>query len=54
MELRLSAEEVKKALLAYANTLLPDAFNTVNAPSYHAIVGAVFSYEAPTTPELAE
>ena len=44
MELKLSNEEVREVLLAYANNLIPGAFNTVEAPSYYAITGAVFSF----------
>lgn len=48
MELKLSNEEVREVLLAYANKLIPGAFNTVEAPSYYAITGAVFSFKVPT------
>ena len=50
MELKLSNEEVKKVLLEHANRLVPFPyrFNTVRAPSFYAITGAVITYEEPT------
>ena len=50
MELKLSNEEVKKVLLEHANKLVPFPyrFNTVLAPSFYAITGAVITYEEPT------